>query len=294
MTKYRPPYRMKLKPFATRLFSALAGALLVCSNQSEAALSYNDGDLLLSFRATGGTGTAVDYIVNLGSASTFTSLSAGSVLTLDTEIGNLLADLNVQYGSWQTRVDFLWSVSGVQKSAGSGFANNTIFATRTHNSNSTLGFQDSTAWTSPTSFGAGAPAGKVQVMSQAFALGNSGGPGTATESTNVPLGLIQGVGNTNSYRSMMPGGSNVAGGSTAFGVFDGGIEGNFGNGTSGVVLDLYTMVPNSGTGAFEGTFSIDNNATVTFTAAIPEPSSFAALGGGLAALAGIRRRRFAK
>lgn len=288
MTKYRPPHRMKLKPFATRMFSALAGALLVCSNQSEAALNYNDGDLFLSFRATGGTGATVDYMVNLGSFTTFRD--ATSVLVLDTEIGNLLADLNGQYGLWQNRADVYWSVSGVQRFAGQGFAtNHTMFATAAHTSNLSLGLQDSTAWSRGTSFTLQTPSGSIKAMGDAFAQGNGVNVDTV-QSSNVPLGLIQPTANPNSFASKI-----TNGGTTAFGYFTSstGIEGNFGNGTGGSVLDLYTVAIGTAgaAGEFEGTFSINNNATVTFTPAIPEPASFAALAGGLAVLASVRRRR---
>ena len=47
----------------------------------------------------------------------------------------------------------------------------------------------------------------------------------------------------------------------------------------------------TGTGAFEGTFSIANNGTVTFTSAVPEPSSVAVLFAGTTVLGCLRRRK---
>jgi len=286
-----------MKPFSTRML-ALTGAFIAVSSVSQAALNYSDGDLLLAFRATGGQGAATDYIVNLGSAATF--VDAVSTIVLDTEIGNILADLNAEFtlGSvdWFERGDFLWSISGVQKAAGNGFATNTIFATRTQTGTLTLGSQSSTAWTRFSLGASGAPSLKVQSMGTQFALGDGDGTVTtgSTESTNSAFALIQPTSATNSYRSFMPGGSNTTG-ATAFGYFGGatGIEGSFASGTSGVILDLYQVAPGSGASAFEGTFSIDNNAVVTFTPAIPEPSSVMALGLGVAVLGAVRRRRIA-
>jgi hypothetical protein len=283
---------MKIKPFTMSLLLGLASCLLIAPTR--ASLTYNDGDLLLGFRATGGTGGATDYLVNLGQAQLFTNATSPIVLGT-AQLGNLKADLDVWFSAtWQTRVDMLWSVSGVYKFAGAGFLANTMFATNAHVSNVTLGLQDSAAWARPTSFGAGGPAGKIQSMSTTFALGNGGGsPTGATESTNSAFALIQPQANVNSYRAMMPNGSAVTG-AAAYNWFGGstGIEGNFGNGTGGVVLDFYSVQPGtSGTGDFEGTFTINNNATVTFTPAIPEPASMAAIAGGIAVLATIRRRR---
>jgi hypothetical protein len=283
-----------MKPFSTRVM-ALTGAFLAVSSVSEAALNYSDGDLLLAFRASGGAGAATDYIVNLGSASTY--VNAVTTLVLDTEIGNIKADLDAIFGAnWQTRVDFLWSVSGVQKISNGEYTANTMFASRTQNSPLTLGQKSSTAWARPSISGATIPAGKIQGMGTTFALGDGDGTSTgSTESTNSAFALIQPTSAINSYRSYMPDGINTNL-STAFSYFGGatGIEGNFGGGTSGVVLDFYTVATASGSppATFEGTFSIDNNAVVTFTP-VPEPSSMMALGLGVAVLGAFRRRRAA-
>jgi hypothetical protein len=280
-----------MNPFSKRAL-ALTGAFLAVSSVSQAALNYSDGDLLLAFRATGGTGAATDYVVNLGSASTY--VNAITTLILDTEIQNIKADLDALFSAdWKTRVDILWSVSGVQKAAGQGFPNNTMFATNTQTGTLTLGNPSSTAWTRPSAFGAGAPALKIQSMGNTFALGDGdGSPTGSTESSNSSFALIQPTTAVNSYASYMPGGANTTG-ATAFGYFAGanGIEGNFGGGTSGVVLDLYRVEPGSGASVFEGNFTISDNAVVTFTPAIPEPSSIGALGIGVAVLGAIRRRR---
>src|SRR5215207_6853970 len=163
---------MQTQTSAARTILAFAG-LALAAPAGHSALNYTDGDLLLAFRASGGTGSASNYVVNLGTAVAFTNLAPGAVLQLDTELGNIKADLDALYGAtWQTRADFFWSVSGVQKTAGDGFAINTMFATNSQTGTLTIGIQGSTAWTRPNAFTAGAPAGKLQAFGERFKLGD--------------------------------------------------------------------------------------------------------------------------
>ena len=285
---------MQTHSFLARAILASAGLLLAA--ETHAALNYSDGDLLLAFRATGGTGANTNVVVNLGNASAFANLAPGATFVLDTEFGNLKADLDFYFGlSWQSRVDLLWSVSGVQKFAGNGFVGNTSFATNTQIGTVTLGLQNSAAWTRPAnSFESNPFTNKIKSFGDRFALGDGdASPTGSTESTNGSEILIQPANGINSYTSFMPGGLNTTG-ATAFSRFGGatGIEGNFGSGTAGAVLDLYEAGNGSGNAAFEGTFSIANNGTVTFTSAVPEPSSVAVLCAGTAVLGCLRRRKF--
>jgi hypothetical protein len=232
--------------------------------------------------------------VNLGSASTFLSLAPGSSLPLS--IGNIDADLDNLFGpTWDTRADVLWSVSGVQKSGGLGLPNNTMFATNNNPLSVVLGSQNSTAWPRPSSFGAGAPAGKIQSMSLKFAQGTTGaisGTDQIESSTAGVFALFQPGGQNNSFISYMPGGINTTGTST-YSLFNdaGGIEGSFGSGAAGSVLDLFDIRPGTGDSGFAGNFSINSGANVTFTSAVPEPASALMLCAGMGSLAFIRRRQ---
>jgi hypothetical protein len=284
---------MQTHTFLARALLASAGLMLAA--ESHAALNYNDGDLLLAFRATSGTGADKNVVVNLGSASAFTNLAPGGTFVLDTEIGNLKADLDFYFGaSWQTRVDLLWSISGVQKIAGNGFVGNTSFATNTQVGTVTLGLQNSAAWVRPAnSFESNPFTNKIQSFGARFALGDGdASPTGSTESANGAGILIQPANGINSYSSFMPGGVNTTG-ATAYGRFGGatGIEGSFGSGTAGTALDLYEVGNGSGNAAFEGTFSIADNGAVTFTSAVPEPSSIAVLFAGTTVLGCLRRRK---
>lgn len=227
---------------------------------AQALLPYDDGDVLLGFRATGGEGAPTNYLVNLGSATQFT----GATGRISVNIGNIATDLANTFGAgWNTRSDLLWSISGVQRVAGNGFPTNTMFATRTED---TPGVQ-STPWTRLSAFSAGIPAGKVQAMG--FTGYRTGTTADQTISPNNPKGLLQSTNASNSYASFQPNGSNTTGAS-AFGYFIGGatgIEGTFANGTAGSVLDFYKLEPGAGSppAVLVGAFKLDNNGNLTFS-----------------------------
>ena len=87
---------------------------------------------------------SVDYLINLGPAATIINSTAPITFSL----GNIGGDLTTLFGSWTTRGEVLWSVSGVQKIAGNGFTtNNTMFATRSDTINAPLGTGTTTPWT---------------------------------------------------------------------------------------------------------------------------------------------------
>lgn len=272
----------------------LGGAAAFLPGTASAAIIYNDGDLILGFRATGGTGASTDYLIDLGPASAIVN----SLVPINFSIGNIGADLTAIFGSWSTRSDVLWSVSGVQKVGGNGFSANTMFATRSDTISGPLGTNTTTPWVRPSSFAAGTPAGKIQGMGQKYGVGTTGNVVGADqiESTNAPGALIQPTGQTNSFASFQPFGLNTTG-SSAYSYFNdaNGIESNFAAGTAASVLDLYQLTPASGNlpGTFSGNFTISNSAVVSFApaGAVPEPTTGLSVIVGAAILGGFRRRR---
>ena len=279
---------MNLNNLLTKSLLIIAGATLLHS-PALATLPYTSGDLIMGFRTTGASNPAgltnpsgTDYEINLGSATNL----IGAFGTIN--FANIGADLTAIFGpNWNTRADLFWSISGVVTPTVGGIPNNTLFATRPETE---LGIQ-SVPWNRIGSFSVGAPALKMGSMageSFGYAAGTSATL-NQLESVNTVGGLIQDAGSGNSYASFQPGGANTTG-ATAFGVFSGGIEGNFGAGTSGTILDMYELIPGSGPGAFLGTFQINDTGTASFTAVVPEPSSLAIVGAG-AGLLGLLRRR---
>jgi len=281
---------MKTNTLITQSLLAIAGATLL-PLPVQAALPYANGDLIMGFRTTGPSNpdgltnpAGTDYEINLGNATTF--LSASGTLNF----ANIGADLIAIFGpNWNTRADLFWSISGVVQPTVSGLPNNTMFVTRPE---TTVGVQ-SVPWGNFSSFGAGAVANKIASMDGAtsgYAVGTSG-TFNQLESVNTIGGLIQNTGGPSSYASFMPGGANSSG-TTAFNSFSGGIEGNFGAGTAGSVLDLYELIPGvaGSPGAFVGTFQINDAGSASFNAVVPEPSSLAIAAAG-AGLLGLLRRR---
>src|ERR1700676_5605577 len=90
--------------------------LALASTAPQATVHYHDGDLFIGFRATGGTGAAQDYLVNIGQPGQF--VNANHTFVVNT--GNMILDLNAVFGpAWYTRIDpntgnraVLWAVVG--------------------------------------------------------------------------------------------------------------------------------------------------------------------------------------
>ncbi len=276
-----------------RPFVLAAAAAALLATQTARADTYTDGDLILGFRAGGGAGGTTNLLLNLGSASIFRDATTQFTLSL----GALDADLDSLFSAvWDTRSDFFWSVAGTQYTAGNGFANRTLIASRSQAFPlGPIGSANSTPWARGTTSTQSIPAGKLAALGTKFGLGTTGAvSGTdQIESTNAPFGLIQPQAQTNSLDEFMTGGSQSSFGSS-FAYFSGGIEGGFGNGASGTALDLYVMTAGTGggPGTYEGSFTIASGGDVTFTPeGVPEPSSALMLALGGTALGFIRRRQ---
>ncbi len=276
---------MNIKSIGTTALLALAGALLAPSN-ANAAIAYTDGDLFLGFRDNTNS-----YVVNIGQAINL--INATTPVTLS--IGNIKADLDALYTTnWATSSSVLWGVFGIKSSAnaGQGFTTaRTLFASNAH-SGTVLGTQSSIAWERASSSTQNVAVGEFNEIKAVFTA--------ATATANSAFAFTQPNSGINSWRSYQPGGD--PGNSTAtaaFQYFNGGIEANFGGGVSGAYLDFYDIridttasnLPSN----FEGNLSINaGTGAVTFTpAGVPEPTTVATLGMGLAMLITRRRRQTA-
>ncbi len=276
---------MNIQKIGTTALLALAGALLAPSH-ANAALIYNDGDLILGFR-----GATQSYEVNVGQATTLLSASGPITLALGTSIKG---DLDTLFPGWATSSSVLWSLSGTKAVSGGIFTSaRNLFASRAQAvTGGVLGTQDSIAWNRGSLAGQGTPTNEMVELATKFAVGNNG---TQTEAANG-FSLIQANSETNSYRSYMPGGDTAnSTASSAYKYFNGGIEANFGLGVDGAYLDLYDIRVGTGVSDFIGNVSIDaTSGTVTFTPeGVPEPTTVASLGAGLALLISRRRRQTA-
>ncbi|MBL9145890.1 MAG: hypothetical protein JNM99_19580 [Verrucomicrobiaceae bacterium] len=241
---------------------ALAASAALVSPAANAATSAN-GDLFLGFRATGGTGATKTYMVNLGQASQFTNATGPLTLSL----GTVGADLGTLFGSssavtpWYSRSDLFWGIAGTTGSfdpVGSDPAK-TLYATRKQ---LTPGTQ-SVPWVRKSDTTQGTTTTKMVSMMTAF----NGSP--AATATNA---VSQNTTDANSWASFQPGGTTANSGpapGVSFAAFNPSVEGTFGAGTAGSILDLYRMAPGSGptidtAGDYIGRFILNDSAALTF------------------------------
>jgi len=265
----------KLLPLATMI---AAGMVTTTAH----AVSYTAGDLLLGFRATGGTGANTDYVIDLGSASTFRDATSSF------SIGSFGTDLSAIYGAgWATRSDLLWSVIG---GGLSGDGTNTVYASAAE---TVFGTHANPL----TRFSNSAQAGVVTKISNTAGVSTGGYLGGSTSFNSNPLSNGSAVAEdqtaANPWAQYQFGFGSPAN-TSAFGLYASpGIEGSFANGAAVSALDLYRMATSTTAGlpgTYVGTFTINTSGQGTFNV-VPEPSSALMLGLGTAFLGFVRRRR---
>jgi len=282
----------KTKLLAAGLLAAAAVAVLAPS--ARAANSYNTGDLFLGFEDPGNSN---DYVVDLGPASYFIGLAASpgttNITTSDYSgagLGNIASDLQTIFGTnWyansNTPGDNLqWGVVGATAHQfGSnltfGLPGNTLFLTQGELTPGTL----SSAPAKETSGVQGTVNSNILGFENAF----SGSAQTAN-SNYAEEQTIDPINNPDSWSGENPG-------SGAFGLSYGIEQPTSGSniGPTDSVLDLYEIQPgSSGSGTDLGSLSLTSGGALEFTsAAVPEPSTYAALGIGTALLLLFRRNR---
>jgi len=263
---------MKKTLLKTTLAAAIATALFSSSSMAQSSTTYAQGDFLLGFRATGGTGAASNVLVDIGPGSGF--LTSTTPVTFS--LSNLDASLNATFGSgWTTRSDVFWSVAGADASS-----NSTVYITAPE----TVGGGEATPWNG---LGTSLQTGVRNKINTEGGIPNTSGYNFYTPNVN-PNGagpaVIEGQTDTNSYGSYMPGGTTANSGpapGTSYAEFNPTIEGTFANGTGGIKLDLIKLTSATGVdnpGTDLGDFTISNSGVLTWTpdslevSAIPEPS----------------------
>jgi hypothetical protein len=235
-----------------------AVALAITGSSAKANLTYTTGDLFLGFRDTSGTASQ-DYLVDIGQASLFDP--TGSSFTV---ISGLGSDLTTAFGSgWATNGNIHWSIYGTTYD---GTNSPVLYAT---NQEPTVGTQ-SDAW-----LGRAVSAQKGTANS-AFNTAASYYVNAGAATANEPTGTFQTASASGSYDSFF----HYASGKD-FNVWTT-IEGDFTNGTSGSVLDLYQINPVNGVASsYEGSFSLSSSGTLSYSptvTAVPEPSAVGVLG----------------
>jgi hypothetical protein len=279
---------MKLN-FKTMAFLALASIGFSSAAQAATTL-YTQGDLLLGFHDSSNS-----YVINLGTITKFTGLSAG-LYTLSstggagqiqvTGLAGVSADLSSTglFGSgWATNSAVSWGIAGFNLLSGSGPTQvNDIWMSKAE---TTVGTQ-STTWAARKNTNQATTGNVINAAGSGYTAN--------TSTTNNPLGLITTNSATNSWASFQPDGA------TRFNSFSAYSPTAEAVGITGTALDLFSLVGNSGnTGgaSYVGSFQITSTGDIQFAtsapllvAAVPEPSKAVLFGFGLAALV-LRRRR---
>ncbi len=274
---------------------AIAGTVIGGLSATAQVVTYSQGDLLVGFRASGGTGASTTFVYNIGSSVGFRdNPDQGS-------LANIGSQLSATYGAdWYTRSDVSWGVIGVysngnpQFDAGvvGGDPASTIYASR-----SASDFESSTAWGTGTAFS------RAQVVSAATQVVSFAHTGTPVAGTFAFQNAAADTGGFGAFvdTSATNDWANYTAPAADFGLFTGGVEGTFGTGTDYAYLDLYRILSTTagavptgtrGLGSYVTTFYINSTGQIfAGTSAIPEPSTYAALVGAAAiGLAGFRRR----
>ena len=252
------------------LMALAAVALAAAAPASAAVVSYTQGDLLMGFHASGGTGAGSVYVVDIGSAASFRDANGSMTLSL----GNIGTDLTAIFGAnWSTRTDLSWGIAGTSSNVATvnGDPIRTLYASQAQ---ITTGDQG-TAWVVDSSTVRTATSTRMQTMETAFK--------NYQATANSPFATIQGSTDGNNYSSYIATSTPSANapGGIDFGAFAG-IEG-----TPAQALNLYRVTDNN-PGALEGSFSISPTGVVTF--AVPEAASSLFVGASALLLA-VRRRR---
>lgn len=254
---------MKKHNILTKSLAAIVAVTLV--GQAAHAATYNADDLILGFRATGGTGATNNVVVNLGQASVFRDASGSFAVST----GAIASDLTTAFTTWNAHradgsngglgSDVVWSVTGTSGSFAAVGADpaKTLYATRKQPS---LGVQ-STPWARASDTAQGTTTNLMKAFGNQYATYTLTGNGSA----------IQNTGDVNSYSSYQPGGTVTNSGptpGTSFKAYNPSAETSAALGTA----DLYRMEVGSGPGAYLGTFALDDQGNLNFLKGTATPT----------------------
>ncbi len=246
---------------------SIAACFGVSAPLSAAPFAFTNGDLILGFQATGGQGTSTNVFFNLGPAINHRDNGNLGVL------GNIASTLSAAYGSnWYSRTDLYFGAFGnlnfAQNSGigGQGPVSGDPSATIYVSQAATAPGQ-SLAWTGYTSTALRSAGNTFSGMEQMVVTLTANADNSANvDQTTQPLEWNNGWTTYNPT----PGG--------AFGIFNGGIQQNFGKGGSATHVDVQRILAYTtgasptgtvGTGSYETTISIGSNGSITAQSSTP-------------------------
>jgi len=291
----------------TSIIIALFGAgVIALGTAKQSSAAFANGDLLMSFQATGGNGATTTYVANLGAGYSYRDATANL-----SNVINIGGDLSSIYGaSWYDRTDLYVNIIG-NYAAGytpanqggpvvNGDARNSIYLGRARTDSDATTY---TAWSS-----GAAALGNVGTQVQSYNtavssyLGSANSASIAKSVVNTiedftsPSGVL--LSNFSNYGSDF---NQAFGAGSLFSASGTNYEGaltlqriNRVDTTSGALAgNVVVNGISAGTGSNEGFFGISSTGQVDFfVAAVPEPSTYAMSGiAVLAAALFIYRRK---
>lgn len=255
---------MKIK---NRLAALLVTSASLLAASTVSAATYVAGDLLLGFRATGGTGLTTDYIINLGSSTSIRDAAPGTTL------GSYATDLTATYGAnWATRTDLYWGLITIRQASGfganvvNGDPKGTLYASF-----------DDTITKAVIDAGATVYLGMAGQFAGLAASGNAANASFSLSSDAIPQIWSTQMNGAGSFNSNLPEVEHAL--------------------SSGNTIDVNRFLAITNGDTFGGSVGVPNLvATLSIDSAtgqisiIPEPSSFALVGLGLVGFITRRRR----
>lgn len=234
------------------------------STQAQTGFQYQDRDLVLGLRQPGGA-SASDLVVDLGQASIYYSLPAGTTISINNYTA---ANINAAFPGGLDQI--YWSVGGNVHNSTSD-TNYPLYTLWVTAPRATPGVQ-STPWTPKSTFQQGPTCAKVAgIGNGAVTYGGTVPAGTNNSTTQIDIPPTSAY----SYTTLIGSVGNYSG------TFQGNVEQvtpfGFAGGGQPVQSDLYQLIPGAASAKYIGYFELETDGTMKFTAAsaavtIPHPT----------------------
>ena len=275
------------------VLSIVMGSALAASSAFGANFAFTNGDLILGFQASGGTGNTKNVFFNLGSG-----VNARNGVGMGTTLGNIGTTLTGVFGSnWYTRSDVWFGVvgnlnnqptSGIgNRSPVAGDPSRTFYVSKAASTPGSGFLYSASTFTSTALGGAGTNLGGMELYL----------PNLTAEADGAAILDQSSASNTdwsNSWTVWNPIVGGAQGGS--LNTFTGGVQQTFGQAGTETYIDLQRILATNtgasptgvvGGGTYVTSYSINSTGAITM---VPEPSSTLLVGVAGLGLA-LRRRR---
>jgi hypothetical protein len=241
----------------TRTLAAVVGGFALFTGALQAApFLYSSGDLVLTFRKSGG---ASDLVVNIGKATNYNALASGSHVTISNLLASHLATAFTDVN------DLFWAVGGANRPGGNpSFPIQTLWVTAPRLDPTT----PATPWLRKGQFDQGSTAGQVDGVGVNAATFSSN---TASNANNTATAVIIPANNPDyGLTATIGDGDYVA-------AFQGNVQNptapDFNSDAANVSRsDLYELLPGDNSpGRYLGYFELTPTGTLTFNTGAPLP-----------------------